>query len=429
MAVVAMSPNVVSNLFRRDGTCVLCDDRVPLSCPACPEGTACTTILASCKECAHMICAPIEENTDSNSYQPSDGDSSGSSTNVGAIAGGVVGGVAVIAILTYLVWRYCIKSRRQVVAPEEWDGVQAQDDGLEKSFAQARDNRASTHTVGSVADTVFTRASNIIQIAYIPGVTNRTPTSPAVLVPPVPPIPLGHGGSPSATGDQHFFVPGDLRDSTYSGISSFTDRTSYARTSYAPRSSVASTIYGKSVVITPAQTGMRAKPAMVSVKSAHSNFSGGTATPPVPSVNYEKYTGFRPPSPTNSRNSTFSVGSTFLNTATPARAMVVRVGSVKKVNTTKPKTSDSSATSPTSASSAGRDSNVGTIIIDSPAVDQGPFSDPPSPPADRSATHGTATLSAVLQQSTRRASSRATDSPGSRERERSPFGDEHATQD
>ncbi|KAJ4408031.1 hypothetical protein N0V85_004286 [Neurospora sp. IMI 360204] len=426
MAVVAMSQNVVSNLFKRDGTCVLCDETAPLSCPSCPEDTACMTILASCKECAHMICAPID-NTDSNSYQPPDAEPAGSSTNVGAIAGGVVGGVAVIAILTYLVWRYCIKSRRQVVAPEEWDGVQAQDDGPEKSFAEH--NRSSTHTRNSVASTVFTRASNIIQIAYIPGVTNRTPTSPAVLVPPVPPIPIGHGGSPSATGDQHFFVPGDLRDSTYSGISAFTDRTSYARTSYAPRSSVASTIYGKNVVITPAQTGMRARPAMVSVKSGLSNNSGDSATPPVPSVNLEKYTGFRPPSPTNSRNSTFSVGSTFLNTATPARAMVVRVGSVKKVNTVKPKTSDSSATSPTTASSAGRDSTTGTIIIDSPAVDQGPFSDPPSPPVDRSATHGTATLSAVMEQSTRRASDRTSDSPGSKDRERSPFSDEHATQD
>lgn len=429
MSVIALSPNVVSNLFKRDETCVLCDDRIPLSCPACPEGTECLNILASCTECARMICAPVTENSE-NPYSPSDdGKSAGSSTNVGAIAGGVVGGVAVIAILTYLVWRYCIKSRRQVVVPEEWNGVQAQDDGPEKSFAQRRDNRSSTHTVQSVASTVLTRASNIIQIAYIPGVTNRTPTSPAVLVPPVPPIPIGHGGSPSAAGDQHFFVPGDLRDSTYSGISAFTDRTSYARTSYAPRSSVASTIYGKNVVITPAQTGMRARPAMVSVKSASSNNSGGSATPPVPSVNYEKYTGFRPPSPTNDRNSTFSVGSTFLNTATPARAMVVRVGSVKKVNTVKPKTPDSSATSPSTASSAGRDSNMGTIIIDSPAVDQGPFSDPPSPPVGRSSTHSIATLSAVIENSTRRPSDRKSDSPGSKDRERSPFSDEHATQD
>jgi len=168
---------------------------------------------------------------------------------------------------------------------------------------------------------------------------------------------------------------------------------------------------------------------MVSVKSASSNNSGGSATPPVPSVNYEKYTGFRPPSPTNSRNSTFSVGSTFLNTATPARAMVVRVGSVKKVNTVKPKTSDSSATSPSTTSSAGRDSNMGTIIIDSPAVDQGPFADPASPPVNRSSTHSIATLSAVIENSTRRPSDRTSDSPGSKNREKSPFSDEHATQD
>ncbi|KAL2131105.1 hypothetical protein VTI74DRAFT_5557 [Chaetomium olivicolor] len=410
------------NLFKRDETCVVCDKTQQLVCPPCESNTQCQFIYpTSCQECPRATCIPVEPTSAATSQ-------SHSSTNVGAIAGGVVGGLAAIAIITYLVWRFCVRTRRQPMVEEPWDD--GQDQGLdgEKSFAQRQDYRASTHTVHSIASTVLTRASNIIQIAYIPGVTNRATASPTVLVPPVPPIPIAHSqaGTPASAEDQHFFVPGDLRDSTYSGLSAFSDRTSYARTSYAPRSSVASTIYGKSaVVVAPAQTGMRAKPAMVSVRSAHSNNSSGSATPPVPTVDYEKYNNLmRPPSPANS---TFSVGSTFLNnastaTATPARAMVVRVGSVKKVGLRpKPSAEEDTLTSPTVSGSTIRDSTAATVIADSPAADQGPFSDPP-----KSAAHSTTSLSAVIEEATRRASQRDSTIPP-KGRERSPFGDEHAT--
>ncbi|KAK3899304.1 hypothetical protein C8A05DRAFT_46590 [Staphylotrichum tortipilum] len=418
------------SIFRRD-VCVTCDPNQQLVCPPCEPGvTQCQVIIpTSCDQCKHTTCVPVEASSSNTSEAHS--------TNVGAIAGGVVGGLAALAIITYLVWRFFVRNRRQPVAMEPWDDVQNESLEGEKTFAQRRDYRASTHTTHSIASTVLTRASNIIQIAYIPGVTNRATASPTVLVPPVPPIPiaLSQAGTPNSTEDQHFFVPGDLRDSTYSGLSSFSDRTSYARTSYAPRSSVASTIYGKSaVVVAPAQTGMRAKPAMVSVRSAHSSASNGSATPPVPAVDYEKYSGLRPPSPANS---TFSVGSTFLNnastaTATPARAMVVRVGSVKKVNsgrTPKLGTADAdSLMSPTVSGSTVRDSSAPTIAIDSPASEQSPFCDPPASSGASSAAQSTTSLSVVIEEATRRASQRdSTIAPLGREKERSPFGDEHAT--
>lgn len=336
-------------------------------------------------------------------------------------------GVFAIGIVTYLVWRFCIKTKRTPLEQEPWDDDEARSvDAAEKAFSQRRDQRASTHTVHSIASTVLTRASNIIQIAYIPGVTNRaTPTSPTVLVPPVPPIPIAisQANTPRTTDDQHFFVPGDLRDSTYSALSGYTDRTSYARTSYAPRSSVASTIYGKNAVIvaTP-QTGMRAKPEMVSVRS---KASGGSATPPVPSVDYEKYSGaLRPPSPTGS---TFSIGSTFLNnvsasTAMAARPQLVRVGSVnsKKTVASKSKLSEVGS-SPPRESGTIRESQAGTLIDDSPTPSQGPFADPP----DLRSPKSTTSLSAVIEEATRRASQRE---PGDQKgRERSPFGDEHAS--
>lgn len=295
-------------------------------------------------------------------------------------------------------------------------------DAAEKDFAQRRAQRQSTHTVHSIASTVLTRASNIIQIAYIPGVTNRaTPTSPTILVPPVPPIPiaLSQANTPNSTDDQHFFVLGDSRDSTYSALSGYTDRTSYARTSYAPRSSVASTIYGKhAVIVAPAQTGMRAKPEMVSVRSKN---SAGSNTPPVPNVDYDKYTSLRPPSPTGS---TFSVGSTFLNnasaaTATSGRPQMIRVGSATSKKTAVSKLRDES--SPTPRGSV-RESQAGTLIEDSPTPSQGPFADPPE---EVRSMKSVTSLSAVIEEATRRASQR--DSADQKGRERSPFGDEHAT--
>lgn len=407
--------------------CVECDTSQKLVCPSCLPTEQCQFFFpTNCSECQRAYCAPADPTPSSNA------NSNRSSPSVGAIAGGVIGGVAAIAIITYLVWRFCIKTRRQPLEQEVPDEEQDQSVvDAEKAFAQRRDQRSSTHTVHSIASTVLTRASNIIQIAYIPGVTNRaTPTSPTVLVPPVPPIPIAvsQANSPAGPNEQHFFVPGDLRDSTYSALSGYSDRTSYARTSYAPRSSVASTIYGKNAVIVAAQqTGLRAKPEVVSVRTINSKCSGGS-TPPVPSVDYEKYSGLRPPSPTGS---TFSVGSTFLNnasahTAMPVRAQVVRVGSghSKQINVNKPRTPEEAST-PLRETSTIRESTAETIIDDSPSPDQGPFSDPPE---GRGHHRSTTSLSAVIEDATRRASQRTSTIP-SKSRERSPFGDEHATQD
>lgn len=185
-------------------------------------------------------------------------DDSGGGPNVGAIAGGVVGGVAAIAILLFLIWWFVIRKRRN-------------QDGAEKNsgFTAARDERKSTN---SIASTVLTRASNVIQIAYIPGVTNRSPPeTPASLVPPVPPLP---GAAP----DQHFFMPGDLRDSSWT--------TTTGHQSMAPtcRSSVATTIYRNDAIVSavPAQQISRSRANIVSVHNASPESGDSTPTQPVP---------------------------------------------------------------------------------------------------------------------------------------------------
>jgi hypothetical protein len=314
-----------------------------------------------------------------------------------------------IAAVTYLVWRFCIKTKRQQYEQENWAEDPEESLPTEKDFTLRRDARASTHTVASIASTVLTRASNIIQIAYIPGVTNRSaPSTPGLLVPPVPPIPIALSSASSTTRyeHEHFFMPGDLRDSTYSGIS---DRTSYARTS------VASTIYGKNAVVSPvpAQTVIRGKAAVVSVKSNGAN-TPGDLTPPVPTVDYGKYGIGGPPSPA------FSVGSTFLNSASAAtqvRPQVVRVATVSK------KTSAQSSITEDDIdprrSLLPRDSNAITIIDDTPTVEQGPFNDPPG-----GRLQSKSSLGAVIEEATKRAQDDVQGGLGAKEAS-TPFGDEH----
>lgn len=244
------------------------------------------------------------------------------------------------------------------------------------------------------------------------------------------------------------------------------DQASMARTSYAPRSSIASTIYGKNaVIVAPPQTGMRAKPTMVNLKSP-----SAPGTPPVPSVDYEKYnqTGNDNLRPVSMANSTFSVGSTFLNSAsasavTPVRPVMVRVESGQKKSplsmassktsvsvgagtATSDEKSDKSdksdksvkedkeavstanektVSTPTTATANARDSTATTAVAESPSVDQGPFSDPPASPGKE---NDNSTLLASVPEET--AAKKDGEEPkGSSDRGRSPFGDEHATRD
>lgn len=203
----------------------------------------------------------------------------------GPVAGGVIGGIAVIALITFFVWRFFVKKKRHSAAQNQWpeDPTGSEKSGMDQ-FSMARDNRASTHTVASFASTVYTRASNIIQIAYIPGVTNRSMAPSPDLIPPVPPIPSAqaHGSaqsSPHLAGeDQHFFLPSDLRHSTFSN---FSDRNSVAQS----RNSVASTVYRNNAIVSPvpAQMVTRGKAMSVSVRSQRNSPSiSRSETPPMP---------------------------------------------------------------------------------------------------------------------------------------------------
>ncbi|KAJ6157833.1 Membrane anchor Opy2 N-terminal [Penicillium chermesinum] len=212
------------SLFKR---CASCDSSVP-TCPQCPSGQICNMVAQTCDHCATTKCI-----ANPNAQPPS---SSGS--NTGAIAGGVVGGVAGLAVILFLIYWFVVRPRR-----------------AERAEQQEKNNG-------------FAANRSRPPIAYIPGVTNRSPPeTPASLVPPVPPLPGAHP-------DQHFFMPGDLRDS------SWTTTTGGGHQSIAPslRSSVATTIYRNDAVIaaTPAQSIARARANVVSV---HSGPGSGATTP------------------------------------------------------------------------------------------------------------------------------------------------------
>lgn len=205
----------------------------------------------TCDSCATTKCISTGNTSDP---PPSSG------PNVGAIAGGVVGGLIALAAILFLIWWFVIRPRRvERRAQQEKSGA----------FAAQRSERKSTQ---SIASTVLTRASNVIQIAYIPGVTNRSPPeTPASLVPPVPPL-------PGATPDQHFFMPGDLRDS------SWTATTGHQSISPTLRSSVATTIYRNDAIVSaiPAQQIQRSRANIVSVHNGPGGSGDNTPTQPAP---------------------------------------------------------------------------------------------------------------------------------------------------
>ena len=402
-----------------------------------------------------------------------------------------MGGLVAIALATWLVWKFCIKPRRQAY-DDEWPEGEANGEKGDDRFTMQRNARASTHTIGSIASTVLTRASNVIQIAYIPGVTNRSPPStPGHLIPPVPPLPYGSSPSLSASTaqfgqDQHFFMPEDLRGSTYSGVTDSDGRSSFVRQSITPslaRSSVATTIYRNNAIVnpSPAQTIVRGKAAVVSVKSSGTTTpieSPDGSAPPVPAIDFERHAqlgGFGSSNvpiiaragtarPVNVRK-TSSQGKLSTRNESSGGSAITLVNAKADKNLTTDEasktrmpqsntgpsifedaSSDDEAPKPnTGKSLTGHDRAVSqaiTEIDDSPAVKQSPFPGPSgfNPPernparanAGASGHNQKGSLSQVIEEATRKASREprhgglgSVGSVGSFKRDPSPFSDEN----
>lgn len=245
--------DVLRTLLRR---CVECPSDQP-SCPTCKSDETCSLLPQSCDQCASTTCVKINQFAGQISENKA-------STPLGPIIGGVVAGIVCILVALFCLWYFCIRPRRR---KDTWDPPEKRD--------QTNLTRNTSRTQ-SVASTVFTRASNVIQIAYIPGVTGRSPP----VSPHVPPMPTLSGNNTAASTpqpDTHFFMADDLRNSTWS------DTSVDPRISLAPslaRASSATTVYFENAAPPmPAQQAFRAQANMVSVKQGSSGTSTISTTP------------------------------------------------------------------------------------------------------------------------------------------------------
>ncbi|KAG5366743.1 hypothetical protein CJU89_1179 [Yarrowia sp. B02] len=201
--------------------------------------------------CPSITCSAAMANSNTDSGKSSSG------TSAGAIAGGVVGGVAAAAIFGFFVWFFCFSKRAQRQREEkEWIPVVGQDHVTGNHNAgQMPPNRNSSSTFASLASSALSRASNVIPIAYVPGVTSRGQMSRDSSTggtlgsnPPIPDVPW-----------EYQFTPDELL------------RQSRQSTVYGIRDSVNTEAYRESqaYVSSAMMTAIQAKPMLVNVKDGH----------------------------------------------------------------------------------------------------------------------------------------------------------------
>ncbi|ODV92019.1 hypothetical protein CANCADRAFT_42637 [Tortispora caseinolytica NRRL Y-17796] len=282
----------MAKLYKRN--CVTCGP-IP-TCPVCDSGEVCQITVRTCDTCPETFCAAIDSNDDDSfvssssslpsatPVQPSEGSASKSTS--GAIAGGVIGGCIGLAIIIFLIWRYFIARRKPQrhsslvdQTPRDFDMTpvgkkdQFQDDeddydnGIMFSdrMIDSSDNLtrpSSRHTMSSMASTALTRASNIIPIAYIPGVSmHSAPKNTTPAAPPIPRIPR----------NLVFTADDIMRDSVLSRNSMTTNDIGSPRSNFdSPdlRASIDADAYRNSAVVPPQQmttTAISARPNLVTV--------------------------------------------------------------------------------------------------------------------------------------------------------------------
>ncbi|TVY62621.1 hypothetical protein Focb16_v004087 [Fusarium oxysporum f. sp. cubense] len=148
-----------------------CENRTEIQRLECSDGESClNTVLLRCGQCATSA---SRRDAEAESHK------SGGGLTIGGIIGGVIGSIVITSVATYLVWRFYIKPKRSQTSTsihiEAENPVQSSEDDAARRGASL----PSTHTVHSMAPTILTRASNIIQVAQFPNIINQaTLTSP-----------------------------------------------------------------------------------------------------------------------------------------------------------------------------------------------------------------------------------------------------------
>ncbi|AGO12888.1 AaceriADL367Wp [[Ashbya] aceris (nom. inval.)] len=160
--------------------CVKCPREVP-PCPECGPGEQCNLTVQTCTACVVTVCGPKTDGVDHNSWEPTEG-KSGSKVAVGAIVGGLLGGLLLLLLGLGLLTYYHKYWRKRKQRYADMVGSDPPDD--EKAMYKATDSAGGNGTANgdmaavihqprnrSSAATMATRASNVLPVAYIPGVT------------------------------------------------------------------------------------------------------------------------------------------------------------------------------------------------------------------------------------------------------------------
>lgn len=176
-SAASKSTSYVDSLLDSYG-CVICSSTP--SCPQCGTNEQCSMTSQTCDNCPTTFCETIVDPVSSTKNL--------SSAQVGGIAGGISGFIFLVVLLGlfYFFKRY----RKNLDADygfgisEEMKGFSGFDDDITDDPSQQRgynsrneQKRMSTHSLSTMTNSVFTKASNVLNIAYVPGVTSR-PTKP-----------------------------------------------------------------------------------------------------------------------------------------------------------------------------------------------------------------------------------------------------------
>ncbi|KAK9464316.1 hypothetical protein V1512DRAFT_268594 [Lipomyces arxii] len=247
-----------ADLERR--ACISCPSQLP-TCPSCADDEQCQLTLQTCSQCPMTSC--VKRAGGSGSSSSSSAQSSvvivgterhHSGPNIGAIVGGTVGGIVVAALIVVLFFYFRRRRRTMMIASAN------SEDSIDQ--AEKPPSRTSRH---SIASSAVTRASNVIPIAYIPGVINRSnPNSPSSLVPPIPELPAEHSNPPSPSYQDAYGVPSPVQSnlrnmSIYSGGTYDSQADHSIRDSIDIRDSVMTSVSRGPALM----TAIRAKPSLV----------------------------------------------------------------------------------------------------------------------------------------------------------------------
>ncbi|KAH3663701.1 hypothetical protein OGAPHI_005102 [Ogataea philodendri] len=157
--------------------CVSCTDSLP-ACPQCAETELCLQTSRTCSACPTRYCANSTTSSASSSASATTKSSSLSSAKVGGIAGGVAAFAFLILVgLFYVLYKKWYKKRYPYGFFYYFEDDDDEQDKEQFIGDQVRQRRNSQSTLTTVANSVLTKASNVINVTYIPGVTTRNGSS------------------------------------------------------------------------------------------------------------------------------------------------------------------------------------------------------------------------------------------------------------